>query len=87
MGPSGWALGGPILRGRNTPASSCQVLEALRIDPKAIVLGTDVAARGIDVRNLACVVNYDLPKALDQYVHRIGRTGRCVLRIFCQEFA
>jgi len=40
------------------------------------MLGTDVAARGLDIPNVTHVVNYDLPKELDDYVHRIGRTGR-----------
>ena len=39
-------------------------------------MATDVAARGIDVKDIAHVVNYDLPNASDDFVHRIGRTGR-----------
>jgi ATP-dependent RNA helicase SrmB len=41
-----------------------------------IMLATDVAARGIDVENISHVINYDLPRTADIYVHRIGRTGR-----------
>lgn len=41
-----------------------------------ILVATDVAARGIDVENLAAVINYDLPNDEEYYVHRIGRTGR-----------
>jgi len=41
-----------------------------------ILVATDVAARGIDVSNIAHVVNYDLPNGSDDFVHRIGRTGR-----------
>lgn len=41
-----------------------------------ILLATDVAARGIDVDNISHVINYDLPRTADIYVHRIGRTGR-----------
>jgi ATP-dependent RNA helicase RhlE len=41
-----------------------------------VLVATDVAARGIDVQNIAHVVNYDLPNASDDFVHRIGRTGR-----------
>ena len=37
---------------------------------------TDLAARGLDIAQLPVVVNYDLPRSADQYVHRIGRTGR-----------
>ena len=41
-----------------------------------ILVATDIAARGIDVSDLALVVNYDLPNIPETYVHRIGRTGR-----------
>ena len=41
-----------------------------------ILVATDVAARGLDIPNVTHVVNYDLPGNIDDYVHRIGRTGR-----------
>ncbi len=41
-----------------------------------VLVATDVAARGIDVSDVALVVNYELPKEYDTYIHRIGRTGR-----------
>lgn len=41
-----------------------------------VLVATDVAARGIDVKEIALVVNFDLPDAAEDYVHRIGRTGR-----------
>ena len=41
-----------------------------------ILVATDVAARGIDVPGISHVINFDLPKAAEDYVHRIGRTGR-----------
>ena len=41
-----------------------------------ILVATDLAARGIDVNNLDCVINYDVARTPDEYVHRIGRTGR-----------
>lgn len=41
-----------------------------------VLVATDIAARGIDVDDLACVVNYELPNVPETYVHRIGRTGR-----------
>ena len=39
-------------------------------------MATDVASRGIDVRDISIVINFDRPKNIDDYVHRIGRTGR-----------
>jgi len=41
-----------------------------------VLVATDIAARGIDVKNITLVINYDVPDNLDDYVHRIGRTGR-----------
>lgn len=40
-----------------------------------ILIATSVAARGLDIKNVNHVINYNLPKAIDDYVHRIGRTG------------
>ncbi|BCE02342.1 ATP-dependent RNA helicase DbpA [Marinicellulosiphila megalodicopiae] len=40
------------------------------------VVATDVAARGLDIANMPCVINVDLPKQIDVFVHRVGRTGR-----------
>ncbi|XP_064617247.1 ATP-dependent RNA helicase DDX4-like [Liolophura sinensis] len=42
-----------------------------------ILIATSVAARGLDIPEVKHVINYDLPKGVDEYVHRIGRTGRC----------
>ncbi|CAJ1333328.1 unnamed protein product [Effrenium voratum] len=42
----------------------------------AVLVATDVAARGLDIPNISCVVHYDLPRRIDDYVHRTGRTGR-----------
>jgi len=41
-----------------------------------ILVATDVAARGLDIKNISHVINYDLPQSYDDYAHRIGRTGR-----------
>lgn len=41
-----------------------------------MLVATDVAARGLDIPNVLHVINYDLPNNIDDYVHRIGRTGR-----------
>jgi len=45
-----------------------------------VLVATDVAARGIHVEGIAHVVNYDLPQAPEDFIHRVGRTGRAGLR-------
>ena len=53
-----------------------EVLEAFKDGHWEVLVTTDLAARGIDIPGLQVVVNYDLPRSADDYVHRIGRTGR-----------
>ncbi|PST90986.1 DEAD/DEAH box helicase [Photobacterium jeanii] len=53
-----------------------QVLQDFKSGELKLLVSTGVAARGIDIDNLERVVNYDLPYPADEYVHRIGRTGR-----------
>lgn len=52
------------------------ILEKFKKNEIKILLATDVAARGLDISNVSHVINYDLPKTYNDYVHRIGRTGR-----------
>jgi len=52
-------------------------LELFRSGQARIMVATDVAARGLDVKDVKHVINYDLPHDINDYVHRIGRTGRC----------
>jgi ATP-dependent RNA helicase RhlE len=52
-----------------------------------ILVATDVAARGIDVANVAHVINFDLPKVAEDFVHRVGRTGRASARGVASTFA
>ena len=53
-----------------------QVLEFFRNQTVRVLIATDIAARGIDVSHIAHVINYDLPQSAQDYIHRIGRTGR-----------
>lgn len=53
-----------------------QVMSAFRSGKNKVLIATDVSARGIDIPNVDFVVNYDLPDEPENYVHRVGRTGR-----------
>lgn len=53
-----------------------QVLEFFKNQTVRVLVATDVAARGIDVPHISHVINYDLPQSPEDYIHRIGRTGR-----------
>jgi ATP-dependent RNA helicase DeaD len=64
------------LHGGMAQPKRAKVLNRFRQGKLQFLVATDVAARGIDVRNIEAVFNYDLPRDLDAYVHRIGRTGR-----------
>ncbi|HZY17810.1 MAG TPA: DEAD/DEAH box helicase [Ramlibacter sp.] len=64
------------LHGAMSQSQRTRVLEDLRAGTVNVLVTTDLAARGIDVPGLAVVVNYDLPRSPDDYVHRIGRTAR-----------
>jgi len=52
-------------------------LRAFKSGKIQVLVATDVAARGLDIDEVAHVINYDMPAGVDSYVHRIGRTGRC----------
>jgi superfamily II DNA/RNA helicase len=64
-----------IHSGRNQAART-RVLEQFKQGDVRYLIATGVAARGIDIDALPCVINYDLPYPADEYIHRIGRTGR-----------
>lgn len=54
-----------------------QAIRTFKSGEHPILVATNVAARGLDIPNVAHVVNMEMPKDVDEYVHRIGRTGRC----------
>jgi superfamily II DNA/RNA helicase len=64
------------LHGDMNQRERTRTLNKLRRGGLRILVATDVAARGIDVANITHVINFDLPKFAEDYVHRIGRTGR-----------
>ncbi|ETO23400.1 DEAD/DEAH box helicase, partial [Reticulomyxa filosa] len=65
------------LHGDRSQSEREHALSVFRSGKCPILVATDVAARGLDIPNVLWVFNYDLPKHIDAYVHRIGRTGRC----------
>ncbi len=64
------------IHGDRTQGQRNSALRSFTEGKSRVLVATDVAARGIDVKNIAHVVNYDMPKAAEDFVHRIGRTGR-----------
>ncbi len=66
----------PVLSGDIPQDKRIKILDKFRNGTEKIVIATDVAARGIHVDNVSLVINYDLPERSEDYVHRIGRTGR-----------
>ena len=51
-------------------------MQSFRDGKLTVLVATDVASRGIDVDDVDCVINYDIPDENEYYIHRIGRTGR-----------
>jgi superfamily II DNA/RNA helicase len=62
---------GELSQGKRT-----QVLTDFKAERLRVVVATDVAARGLDISQLPVVVNFDLPRSANDYIHRVGRTGR-----------
>jgi ATP-dependent RNA helicase RhlE len=64
------------IHGDRTQSQRNQALEGFKRGNFRVLVATDVAARGIHVDNIAHVVNYDMPAVAEDFIHRIGRTGR-----------
>ena len=64
------------IHGDKNQKERSEVLEQFRNGQVKLLIGTDVTARGIDISDVDIVVNYDLPDEAENYVHRVGRTGR-----------
>jgi superfamily II DNA/RNA helicase len=64
------------IHGNKTQGQRARALEQFKQNQVHILLATDVASRGLDIDNVTHVINYDAPETYDDYVHRIGRTGR-----------
>ena len=64
------------MHGNKEQSARSAALKSFKAGDIRILIATDVAARGIDIQQLPCVINFDLPRSPNDYVHRIGRTGR-----------
>ncbi|MBR6266630.1 MAG: DEAD/DEAH box helicase [Bacteroidales bacterium] len=64
------------IHGDKTQQERNTVMDNFRKGTLKVLIATDVSARGIDIPNIEIVVNYDLPEQAENYVHRVGRTGR-----------
>ena len=64
------------IHGDKSQSERMAALEAFKSGEIDVLVATDVAARGLDISDLPCVINFDLPYNAEDYVHRIGRTGR-----------
>ncbi|QNP40580.1 DEAD/DEAH box helicase [Lysobacter solisilvae (ex Woo and Kim 2020)] len=69
-------LSAAAIHGNKSQAQRQKALAQFKAGKVRVLVATDVAARGLDIANLPLVINYDLPMVAEDYVHRIGRTGR-----------
>lgn len=68
------------IHGDKSQSARATVLASFKDNSVRVLVATDIAARGIDINDLPYVINYDLPKVAQDYIHRIGRTGRAGLK-------
>ncbi|MBI3290594.1 DEAD/DEAH box helicase [Candidatus Microgenomates bacterium] len=64
------------IHGNKNQGQRQRILDSFKRHEIQILLATDVASRGLDIPDVSHVINYDLPQTFDDYIHRIGRTGR-----------
>jgi ATP-dependent RNA helicase RhlE len=69
-------LSAVAIHGNKSQAARQRALNEFKSGKARVLVATDVAARGLDIPNLPLVINHDLPMVAEDYVHRIGRTGR-----------
>lgn len=67
------------IHGDKQQAERNRVLDLFKAGELSVLVATDVAARGLDIAGVPCVINFDVPSGPEDYVHRIGRTGRAGL--------
>jgi ATP-dependent RNA helicase RhlE len=82
---SGWSA--TQIHGDRSQAQRNAALKSFSEGHHRVLVATDVAARGIDVANVAHVINFDMPKVAEDFVHRVGRTGRASAHGVASTFA
>jgi ATP-dependent RNA helicase RhlE len=75
-----------VIHGSKSQTDRQMVMQKFREGVNKILIATDVSARGIDIPDVEYVVNYDLPEEAENYVHRVGRTGRGTRKGFAISF-
>jgi len=65
-----------VIHGNKSQNYRTRAIELFKSGKTKILVATDVAARGIDIKGVTHVINYQMPQTMDSYIHRIGRTGR-----------
>ena len=82
-------IGAAAIHGNKSQSARERALNGFREGTVRVLVATDIASRGIDVKNISHVINYDLPNEPEAYVHRIGRTARAgkegIAISFCDE--
>jgi len=65
------------IHGQKDQAERQDAIKMFKEGKKDVLVATDIASKGLDFPDIQHVINYDMPKEIENYVHRIGRTGRC----------
>ncbi|MFM2484583.1 DEAD/DEAH box helicase [Celerinatantimonas yamalensis] len=73
---SQWGYSAQALSGELVQSKRNQIMDGFERGHQQVLVTTDLASRGLDIANVGLVVNFDLPRHAEEYVHRIGRTGR-----------
>lgn len=85
-----YGIAAAAIHGNKSQGARTRALAAFKAKEVTVLVATDIAARGIDIEQLPYVVNFELPQVAEDYVHRIGRTGRAsatgqAVSLVCQE--